>query len=116
VLEIRVEPNAEGDVPGAYEKLLAHEIANRVLSAPILYVGEASYQLAELGSTPGVMSDKVHRVFASARRELESLIGGGQITKSEERKQFDGKIADLEARWKDRVIAACREILGEHIS
>ena len=116
VLEIRVEPDAERDVPGAYEKLLAHEIAQRVLTAPILIVGEASYRLAELGRTPGVMSHEVHRVFADARSELESLIGGHQTTNSEERKQFDRKIADLEARWKDKVITACRKILDEHIS
>lgn len=116
VLEIRVEPDAEGDVPGAYEKLLSHEIAQRVLTAPILFVGEASYQLAELGRTPGVMSREVHCVFADASSELESLISGPPATNSEERKQFDGKIADLEARWKDRVIAACRKILEEHIS
>jgi hypothetical protein len=116
VLEIRVEPDAEGDVPGAYEKLLAHEIAQRVLTAPILFVGEASYRLAELGRTPGVMSHEVHRVFSDARSELESLLGGHQTTNSEERKQFDRKIADLEARWKDKVIAACRKILDEHIS
>jgi hypothetical protein len=116
VLEIRVEPDAEGEVPGAYEKLLAQEIAHRVLTAPILYVGEASYRLAELGRIPGVMSHEVHRVFASARTELESLIGGRQIADSEERKQFDRKMADIEARWKDKVIAACRKIVGEHIS
>jgi hypothetical protein len=112
VLEIRVEPDAEGDVPGAYEKLLAHEIAHRVLTAPILVVGEASYRLAELGRTPAVMSHEVHRVFADARSELESLIGSRKATNTEERKQFDRKIAELEARWKEKVIAACRKILG----
>ena len=116
VLEIRVEPDAEGDVLGAYEKLLAHEIAQRVLTAPILFVGEASYRLAELGRAPGVMPHEIHRVFADARSELEGLLGGHQITNSEERKEFDRKIADLEARWKDRVIAACRNLLDEHIS
>jgi len=115
ILEIRVEPDAEGDVPGAYEKLLAREIAHRVLTAPILYVGEASYRLAELGRTPGVMPHEVHHVFVSARSELESLIGNRQITDSEERKQFDREHADLEARWKDKVIDACRKILDENI-
>ena len=114
VLEIRVEPDAGGDAPGAYEKLLAREIAHRVLTAPILYVGEASYQLAELGRTPGVMSHEVHNVFTSARSELESLINGCPIANSEERKQFDRTHADLEARWKDKVIAACREILDKN--
>jgi len=56
VLEIRVEPDAEGDVGGAYEKLLAKEVAHRVLTAPMLVVFEASYQPTELGRTPTVMS------------------------------------------------------------
>jgi len=117
VLEIRVEPDAEGDIPGAYEKLLAHEIAHRVLSAPILYVGEASYRLAELGRTPGVMSHEVHGVFVDARSELESLMAGQRkLANSEERKQFDRKHADLEGRWKDKVIADCRKMLDEPIS
>ena len=116
VLEIRVEPDAERGVPGAYEKLLAREIAHRVLSAPILFVAEASYRLADLGRTPGVMSHEVDRVFASARSDLEGLIGSHQTASSEQRKQFDRKIADLEGRWKDKVIAACRKMLDESIS
>ena len=115
IIEIRVEPDGAGDVPGAYERLLAREIAHRVLTAPILYVGEASYRLAELGRTPGVIPREVHHVFVSARSELESLVGDRQTTDSEERKQFDRKHADLEARWKDRVIDACRKILDEDI-
>jgi hypothetical protein len=46
VLEIRIEPDADGDTLGAYEKLLAKEVAHRVLTAPILLVVDASYQLA----------------------------------------------------------------------
>ena len=114
VLEIRVEPSAEGDVPGAYERLLAKEIAERVLRAPILLVMEASHELAELGRTPGVMRPEVHRVFVDACSESERLIGGRRIpSEAEARKQAMLQIAELEARWKDSIFAACRKIVDE---
>jgi len=114
VLEIRVEPDAEGDAHGAYEKLLTKETAHRVLTAPILLVFEASYQLAELGRTPGVMPEQVHRVFVDACAECDRLIGGRRLPNDPEaRSQAMRGIQELEARWKDRVRAACQEIVED---
>jgi hypothetical protein len=114
VLEIRAEPDAEGDVPGAYQRLLAKEIAHRVLTAPILVVLEASYELAELGRTPGVMPPEVHRVFADARSESDRLVGGRRLSNDPEaRKHAMLGIAELEARWRESIFAACRKIVDE---
>lgn len=114
VLEIRVQPDAEGEAPGSYEKLLAREIAQRVLTAPILVVLEASYDLAELGRTPGVMPHDVHRVFVDARSESDRLIGGRRLPDDPEaRKQAIARITELEARWRENIFAACRKIVDE---
>jgi hypothetical protein len=111
VLEIRVEPDMEGDVPGVYEKLLANETAHRVLTAPILLVFEAAYQLAELGQTPRVMPDDVHRVFVAACTECDRLIGGRRAPSDPEaRREATRQIQELETRWKDRIFAACQKI------
>lgn len=112
VVEIRVEPDAEGDVPGAYEKLLAHEIAQRVLTAPILLVFEASYQLAELGRPPGVMPAEAHRVFLDAYAECDRLIGGRRLPNDPEaRSKAMHQIQELETRWTDSIFVACRKIV-----
>jgi hypothetical protein len=103
VLEIRVEPPLEGEAPGGYERVLAKEIARRVLTAPISLVFEASYELAELGRTDGVMSPEVHSVFVDARSEGDRLIGG----------RNDPEARKLEARWKERIFAACQKIVDE---
>ncbi len=114
VLEIRVEPDAEGDVPGFYEKLLAKETAHRVLTAPILLVLEASYQLAELGRTPRVMPNDVHRVFVDACAECDRLIGGRQFPNDPEAQRIaTQRLQELEARWKDHIFAACRRIVED---
>jgi hypothetical protein len=114
VLDIRVEPDAEGDVPGVYEKVLAKETAHRVLTAPILLVFEASYQLAELGRAPRVMPDDVHRVFVDACTECDRLIGGRRLRNDPEaRREATRQIQELEARWKDRIFAACRKIVED---
>jgi hypothetical protein len=111
VLEIRIEPDAVGEVAGAYEKLRAKEVAHQALTAPIPLVFEASYQLADLGRTPNVMPDEVHRVFVDARAECERLVGGRRLPNDPEaRREAMGKIQELETRWKDRVFAACRRI------
>lgn len=72
--------------------------------------------MAERARTLGVMSQEAHRVFASARGQLEPLIGSHQTINAEQRKQFDSKIAGLEDRWQDKVIAACRKMLDKNIS
>lgn len=114
MLEIRVEPDAEGDVPGVYEKLLAKEVAHQALTAPIPLVFEASYQLADLGRTPKIMPDDVHQVFADARAECEHLIGGRRFqNEPEARRDATRQIQELEIRWKDRVFAACRRIVED---
>ena len=114
VLEIRIQPDAEGDVPGVYEKLLAKETAHRVLTAPILLVLEASYQLVELGRTPRVMPDDVRRVFADACSECDRLISGRQLPNDPEARRVETqRLQELEARWKDRIFAACRKIVEE---
>jgi len=98
VLEIRVEPDAEGDVGGAYEKLLAKEVAHRVLTAPMLVVFEASYQPTELGRTPTVMPDDVRRVFVDACTECDRLIGGRRLPNDPEaRREAMRGIHELEA-------------------
>lgn len=98
VVEIRVEAPLGEDIPGEYQRLLAAEIAQQVGRAPILNVLEASYRLAELGRTPGVMSAEIHSVFVGASTECE-------------RKLTTAEIAGVEARWKERVVTACRELL-----
>jgi hypothetical protein len=116
VLEIRVKPDTEGDVPGVYEKLLARETAHRVLTAPILLVLDASYQLAELGRTPGVMPNDVHRVFVDACTECDRMMGGRRLPNdTEARREATRQIQELEARWKDRIFAACRRIVEDQI-
>jgi hypothetical protein len=114
VLEIRVEPDADGDSPGVYEKLLAKETAHRVLTAPILVVLDASYQLAELGRTPRVMPDDVHRVFVDACAECDRLVSGRRLPSDPEaRREATMKIQELESRWKERIFAACRLIVED---
>jgi hypothetical protein len=109
-----VEPDTEGDVPGAYEKLLAKEVAHRVLTAPILLVFDASYQLAELGRAPGVIPDDVRRVFVDACTECDRLIGGRRLPNDPEaRREATRHIQELETRWKDRIFAACRRIIED---
>ena len=114
VLEIRVEPDAEGDVPGAYERLLAKELAKRVLTAPIVLALDASCQFADLGQTSGVLPEEAHQVFVDACAECERLIGGRHLPLDPTaRRQTKQLLQDLELRWKDRIFAACQKILDD---
>jgi hypothetical protein len=114
VLEIRIDPIAEEDVPGAYEKLLAKELAKRVLTAPILLVFDASYQFAEIGRTPGVLSEDLNQVFMDACAECDRLVGGHHLPSDPvARQQATQRLQDLEVRWKDRIFAACKKILED---
>ena len=99
VVEIRVEAPLAEDSPGAYQRLLAAEIAQQVVRAPFSDVLEASYRLAELGRTSGVMSAEIHSVFVRASSECERI-------------STTAEIAGVEARWKEKVVTACRELLA----
>lgn len=74
VIEIRVGPGAPEDSPGSYEKLRAAEIAQGVLAQPFWTVMEVSHELAELGETPGVMPDDVHKVFLEASSDMDRAV------------------------------------------
>ncbi len=113
VIEIRIESEAEGEIPGSYEKVRVKEIAQGVLTQPFWTAPEVSHELAELGHTPGVMSDEVHKVFLDARTDIDRLLREGPKG-PDERQQTEHAIVELHECWKDAVFGACRKILDEH--
>lgn len=111
IIEIRVELDAKGDSPGSYEKLRAKEIARGVLSHPFPLVLEASHELAELGRTPGVMSNEVHRVFLEARSDIDHFLS--QVPKAPDAQGELDRIEEMQEVWKDAVFSACKKLLEE---
>ncbi len=100
VVEIRVEPCPHMQVPGAYEKLRAREIAEAILMRySITFV--AAHELSELGTAPGVMSEDAHRVFRKVADEIRDL---------RTRKRNGQAMSALLDRWKDAILAACKEL------
>ena len=84
-IEIRVEPGADMETPGSYEKLRAKELAQGV----------------SLFYPPGAMDEEAHRVFASVAREVEDVIVQNR----------NAEMEGLLNRWRDAVLAACKRML-----
>ena len=76
---------------------------------------EASRELACLGHAPDVMNEEIHKVFVGACSETDHLPIGAvrDLRNPQVLEEKDREIADMEARWKDRILAACKSILAE---
>ncbi|HWX94046.1 MAG TPA: hypothetical protein VNY29_15570 [Terriglobales bacterium] len=96
------------------ERLSAKKVAQAVLSGR-MGVLKACRELATLGHTPGVMSEEIHNVFVGADSETDHLPIGAvrELWDSEVLLEKDREIAEMEARWKDRVLAACKKIVDQ---
>jgi hypothetical protein len=94
------------------EKVRAKEIAQAVLSGRMGML-EACRELASLGHTPGVMSEEIHTVFIGADSETDHLPIGAvrELWDQQVLLEKDRDIAAMEAHWKDRVVAACKELV-----
>ena len=69
---------------------------------------------AVVRSNQSCLPADVHRVFMDARAECDRLIGGRRTPSDPElRREATRAIQELESRWKDRVLAACRKIAGD---
>jgi hypothetical protein len=99
VIEVRVEPSTQMERPGSYEKLRARELAQAVALNYVIIV-DAAHQLSDLGNAPGVMSDQVHKVFTTVAKEIDDLI----------LQRKDEAMTSLLSRWKDPVLAVCKEL------
>ncbi len=75
------------------------ELAHAVALNYVIIV-DAAHQLSELGNAPGVMSEQVHKVFTTVANEIDDLI----LQRKEE------AMPALQSRWKDPVLAACKEL------
>jgi hypothetical protein len=76
---------------------------------------EASRELAGLGHSSGVMSEEIHNVFVGAFSESDHLPIGAvrELWNPQVLLEKDREIANMEAQWKYRVVAACKAILDE---
>jgi hypothetical protein len=92
----------------------AKEVSQAILSGRVGIV-EASRELACLGHTPDVMNEEIHNVFVGACSESDHLPIGAvrDLWNPQVLEEKDREIADIEARWKDRILAACKSILEE---
>lgn len=99
VIEVRVEPSTQMESRGSYEKLLARDLAHAIALNYGIVV-DVAHRLTELGSVPGVMSEKAYKVFAAITMEVETLITHNKYE----------AIPALLSRWKDPVLAVCKEL------
>lgn len=100
VIEVRVEPSAQMESRGSYEKLLARDLAHAIALNYGIVV-DVAHKLSELGKIPGVMDEDAHRVFTSIAREVESVI-------------MQNRYEAMEAllnHWKELVLASCKRML-----
>ena len=97
------------------KKFRAKEVAHAILSGRIGML-EACRELARLGDTPGVMSEEIHIVFLGADSETDHLPLGAvrDLWDPQVLLEKDRQIAEMEAHWRDRVFAACWNILDQH--
>jgi hypothetical protein len=95
-------------------RLSAKKVAQAVLSGQIGIL-EACRKLARLGHTPGIMSSEIHNVFVGADSETDHLPVGvvRKLWDPEVLLEKDREIAEMEAHWKDRVLAACKRIVDQ---
>ena len=92
----------------------AKEVSQAVLSGRMGMI-EASRKLAGLGHAPGVMNEEIHKVFLGACGESDHLPIGAvrDLWNPQVLEEKDREIADMEARWKDRILAGCKSIVEE---
>ena len=97
------------------KKSRAKEVAQAVLSGRIGML-DACRELARLGDTPGVMSEEIHIVFLGSHSETDHLPLGAvrDLWDPQVLLEKDRQIAEMEAHWRDRVLAACWNILDQH--
>jgi hypothetical protein len=92
----------------------AKEVSQAVLSGRMGMI-EASREPACLGQAPDVMNEEIHKVFVGACSESDHLPIGAvrDPWNPQVLEEKDWEIADIEARWKDRILAGCKSILEE---
>jgi hypothetical protein len=90
------------------------EVSQAVLSGRMGMI-EASRELACLGHAPDVMNEEIHKVFVGACIESDHLPTGAvrDLWNPQVLEEKDREIANIEARWKDRILVACKSILEE---
>jgi hypothetical protein len=92
----------------------AKEVSQAVFSGRMGMI-EASRELACLGHAPDVMNEEIHKVFVGVCTESDHLPIGAvrELWNPQVLEEKDREIADIEARWKDRILAGCKSILEE---
>ena len=95
-------------------RAFAKEVSQAVLSGRMGMI-EASRELANFGNVPDVMSEDIHKVFVGTCSESDHLPIGTvrDVWNPQVLEEKDREIADIEACWKDRILAACKSILEE---
>lgn len=100
VIEVRVEVDPRMQKLEHFARVKVKDLAQAV-SLNFAVILDAARKLSELGDVPGAMSGEAHRVFIAIDREIQEQIV----------REKGANMAFLLESWKDRVLAACKDIL-----